>query len=134
MSAENGYHDYSFDDSDHESDRQRYEDILSGSAFDESRWTYLRRNARAGEAYKGYPQRNLPEGAFKLDYNGVDSMLLDEAKDERKQSLNKVRVKLFKTHNNQPITPVHALLAVLTFGWIVAFHNYLKAGISGTVN
>ena len=79
MSAENGYHDYSSDDSDHESDRQRYEDILSGSAFDESRWTYLRRNARAGEAYKGYPQRNLPEGAFKLDYNGVDSMLLDEA-------------------------------------------------------
>ena len=139
MSAENGYHDDSSDDSDRESDdaQQRYEDILSGSEFDENengqngRWAYLQRNARGGEAYKGFPQRNLSEDAFKLDYNGVDSMLLEEATDEREQSLNKVRVKLFKTDKNQPISPAQALTAVFTFGWIVAFHNYLKAGLSG---
>ena len=50
----------------------------------------MRRNARGGEAYRGFLQRNLPEDAFKLDYNGVDSMLLDEATDESAQSLNKV--------------------------------------------
>ena len=95
MSAVNGYHDDSSDDSDRESDgaQQRYEDILSGGEFDErenGRWAFLRRNARCGEAYKGFPQRNLPEDKFKLDYNGVDSMLLDEATDESAQSLNKV--------------------------------------------
>ena len=139
MSSENGYHDDSSDDSDRESDgaQQRYEDILSGSEFDENengqngRWAYLRCNARGGEAYKGFPQRNLSENAFKLDYNGVDSMLIDEATAEREQSLNKVRVKLFKTDKNQSISPAQALTSVLTFGWIVAFHNYLKAGLSG---
>ena len=123
MSADNGHHDDSSDNSDRGSNdaQQRYEDILSGSEFDENEngqkgWTYMRRNARGGEAYRGFLQRNLPEGAFKLDYNGVDSMLLDEATDESAQSLNKVRVKLFKTDKNQSISPAQALTAVLTFG------------------
>ena len=100
MATDDSYWYDSDSDSSISDDDDRYDDIISrgecntpiGTSLS---WTYQCYSKRGGEMYDGLPTHRLPSSAIKLEYNTADNVLLQQAKEEIKQTLHQARLKLF---------------------------------------
>ena len=71
----------------------RYDEFFSREESNSGtmRWVYSHRSNRSGEFFGNLPKRRVPPEIFKLAFNPTDKMLLEKAKGEIHNSINKAR-------------------------------------------
>ena len=142
MEEANEYWDSSDDDNDSirslGDSSLRYEDIvgraegMGGPRTGESQagqWKFFSHSRRGAQIFGGASTRVLDPTQFKLEYNSTDSLLLEKAKAEVRQSLHKAREKLFDVDQGQSLDAGAAMAATLPEDLLRAFHKYLKSGL-----
>ena len=92
-------------------------------------WTYCTRGSRGADVFPTLSTKALDPKKFKLEYNPTDTLLLEKAKAEVKQSLRKARLKLFGFDAGQPINAGAAFASALSPDFLRSFHKYLISGL-----
>ena len=105
----------------------RYDKIVSkkeGNSATMS-WVYSHRGDRGEEFSGDLPKPRVPPGNFKLTFNPTDKMLLEKAKVEIHNSLNKARSTLSLTQDHL-IDALVSVATVMPRHFLEHFHTYLK--------
>ena len=98
------------------------------TSYDDDSWLYLSRSTRGARVYGDAAKRSLPHDGFNLEYNSTDKMLLEKAKLEVRQSLERARTNL-GIESTQDISPSDAIGAVIPRHFLEQFHEYLQSSL-----